>query len=238
MKRQLTKGIAYGFATILASVMFGSTASASSRGPLYEASDHYRDTVCDFEDHVLRLRYIEREDRRLVDQLEDATSRLRSDSRRASDLDPRDLDRLNCTWDEIERLHHAVETALFERPCYPRNPALEACWARVDVAHRQFALVLDRANAIAAEQQACLYDHPQQRISPHSVPPQVIAPVPYESYRQSATPFPGHRSPAYRSMGQERYFGRQTYGQPSLQRSDSRDVGAALVGALLSRVLQ
>ncbi|TWU45672.1 hypothetical protein Q31b_08480 [Novipirellula aureliae] len=267
MKRRFTKSLAFGFATIFAGVMFTSTASASSRGPLYEASDNYRDAVCDFEGHVLRLRYIEREDRRLVDQLEDATSRLRSDARRASDLDLRALERLNGTWAEIESLHHTVEIALFDQPSYPCNPTLEACWARVDMAHRQFGLVLGRANAIAAEQQASMHNHAISRLS---ISPPVAAPIHYESYRQRVAPIPSYRSPSsptptdrFRStpirstpssgfdhsrnqvspygeasLGQERYIGRQTYRQPGLQRIESRDVGAALVGALLSRVLQ
>ncbi|WP_146528842.1 hypothetical protein [Novipirellula artificiosorum] len=112
-------------------------AKAGHEPTLYRAADDYRDAVVHFERDVLRLRYVHRDDKRLVDRLEDATSRLRSESRHA-----RDLNRLLYRWEEIQLLHQTVRSALFGRPCYPRNPELAVCWQEVECAYTQYAAAI------------------------------------------------------------------------------------------------
>lgn len=109
-------------------------ASASHESPVYCAAEWYREAVRDFERHVLRIRYIERCDERLVDDLEDSTSRLRSAARH-----PDRLDRLFERFAETDVLHCRVETVFFTEPIYPPNRELEICWRRV--AHAYGALV-------------------------------------------------------------------------------------------------
>lgn len=111
-----------------------STASAGHDSPLYRAASNYREAVRDFEDHVFRIHYIDRYDKRLVDELEDATSHLRSAARH-----PDDLRRLLYRYRAVESLHFRVESALFGPDRYRANPVLARCWERVTCAHADLA---------------------------------------------------------------------------------------------------
>lgn len=106
---------------------------------LTSAAGEYRDAVVEFERHVRDLRYIDRYDRRLVDDLEDSTSKLRSAARH-----PDQVSRLIYAWQEIQSLHARVERAIFHRACYPPNPSLARCWERVAWAYGEVAIQLDR----------------------------------------------------------------------------------------------
>lgn len=106
------------------------SARADSRSPIYCAADAYREAVREFERLVLRIRYIERVDERLVDDLEDSTARLRSAAR-----DYRRLDRLSQRFAETDRLHCRVESVFFTRPVYPPNRELDLCWRDVSRAY-------------------------------------------------------------------------------------------------------
>ncbi|TWT80089.1 hypothetical protein CA13_15020 [Planctomycetes bacterium CA13] len=246
----MTRWIPQTLGIVIAAMFFSTSARAAQNSPLYCAADEYRDAVCHFERDVIRLHYIERSDKRLVDRLEDMTSRLRSESRRA-----KDFDRLVCTWEEIQRLHYAVNAALFNRPCYPCNPKLEACWRRVEYAFHAYSAAF-RQCALGSHRD---HDHSfgprhgqyyqerfeQPRVAPPLTPP--IQPIePIRSTRPSfdVSPYSVRPlSPSVPAWHDERVPTRQ-YGVDSRVESryeprgvSSRQIGAAIVGALLSRAL-
>lgn len=116
------------FATV-----FGMTAKSAQADPqsaLRRSTECYRDAVKKFELLVIRTRYIDRFDERLVDELEDSTSRLRSAAR-----DERRCDRTQSRFAETAALHFRVESVFFTRSAYPFNPQLEACWSIVSTAY-------------------------------------------------------------------------------------------------------
>ncbi|MEM9586507.1 MAG: hypothetical protein AAGA03_04435 [Planctomycetota bacterium] len=169
-----------------AMMTIASPAYAGHNSPLYRAACQYRDAVCDFEDHVNRTRYIDRYDRRLTDDLEDATSELRSAARR-----PEELNRLLYAWNTVSSLHTRVELAIFDRPCYPHNPVLEQCFEKVRCALAELQKQID-----------CLTVAPQvhlparhRHVEPTPLP---IPPVPTHFDPRSAWPDRGYSDP-YRS---------------------------------------
>ncbi|MCC9600170.1 hypothetical protein LOC67_06330 [Stieleria sp. JC731] len=103
-------------------------ASAGHDSPLLCAAESYRDAVKDFERVVLREDFVQRCDERLVDDLEDSTSRLRS---AAHDL--RNADRLITRYSETKILHFQVQSIFFERRQYPYCPRLDASWQLVSL---------------------------------------------------------------------------------------------------------
>lgn len=107
---------------------------AAHESPLYEAADRYRDVVQQFEDDVRDAKYFNRYDEKLVDRLEDTTSRLRSAAR---NLDH--LDRLFYEWEEVEFLQPRVERAIFGRRCYRPHPPLTRSWDDVLIAYDRLA---------------------------------------------------------------------------------------------------
>jgi len=94
---------------------------------LEQAAKDYRDAVIDFERHVIRARYFERTDRRVIESLKKQANVLRSATRRHQDLG-----RLEHEWRVTQSLHSQVEAAIFGRSCYPRNFHLEECWREVN----------------------------------------------------------------------------------------------------------
>ena len=111
-----------------------STARADHDSPLYAAADAYRDAVKAFEDRAKDHDHLPRYDRRLVDQLEDATSDLRSAAKH-----PEELERLLFHWNNVQPLHSRVDLAIFHRPGYPVSPLLSRSWQRVDITFNQLA---------------------------------------------------------------------------------------------------
>ena len=157
--------------TIGSTGLFTSEAHATHRVALYQAANSYRDAVRQFERQVLRLPYMERADERLVDDLEDHTSVLRSASRH-----PENSQRFGDAWYKTQVLQSSVEAAIFGRACYPRNAVLERYW---EIVLYQFAAM--------AEQVQCLYSHPRT-----SFPrvPQVIVPSIYPAIPVPVRPTP------------------------------------------------
>lgn len=124
--------------------MFASTASASHDSAVYAAADHYRDAVVHFEREVIRARAFDRYDVRLVDDLEDSTSRLRSAARhvrRSPDHDHRFTSALR----EVTKLQQRVERAIFAADCYHASQNLVGCWAAVN---RAYAILINEANCL------------------------------------------------------------------------------------------
>lgn len=111
-----------------------SGARAGHETPLYQAACQYREVVREFERGVLRAHCFGRYDQRLVDRLEDTTSRLRSAARH-----PERVERLLYEWNEIQSLHPRVAEAIFDPARYPHHPQLAACWAQVQCAFDRFA---------------------------------------------------------------------------------------------------
>ena len=117
-------------ALLLAAVLVPTSVQAGHDSPLTNAARAYRDAVVDFERNVIRARYIDRYDVRLVDDLEDATSELRSASR-----DPFRGNRFAHAWQDVSDLHRRVEASLFGRGNYRIDPQLARCWATVVCAY-------------------------------------------------------------------------------------------------------
>ncbi len=92
---------------------------------LREASDHFREVVLKFEAHVYRSRYIASRDKKLADDLEDASGAFRSAAR-----NPRDLERLLYRWNELTAIQLRVEQVLI-RSCERPDPELLRCWEPV-----------------------------------------------------------------------------------------------------------
>lgn len=124
------------YAAMLATISFLVTtpASAGHNSPLYEAATDYRAAVRHFERAVLRAPCFDRQHERIVDRLEDATSRLRSAARR-----PDYLYQLQITWNEIQSLQHLVAKTIFGHPFCPVGGELVVRWDRVVQAGAVFA---------------------------------------------------------------------------------------------------
>ncbi|QDT13656.1 hypothetical protein [Planctomycetes bacterium K23_9] len=158
------------FATSLNSV-----ASASHDSPLYEATDRYRDVVVDFERHVIQARAYDRYDVRLVDDLEDSTSRLRSAARHAHRSEKYD-DRFASALREINKLQDRVEHAIFGQACYHSSPEVIRCWQSVVHAYTD---VIHEAACLSTQQhthaEEILYRRPTH-MTPPFAPPVIVAP--------------------------------------------------------------
>ncbi|MCG8648210.1 MAG: hypothetical protein MI861_00165, partial [Pirellulales bacterium] len=211
--------------------------------------------VKEFERGVLRGHY-DRRDERLVDDLEDATSELRSAARR-----PEDLRRLLRVWHEIECLQQRVEAAIFNPVYYPPNPPLARCWQSVVAAGACFQRELQ-----LLQHPHPIHRWPVGRIEYQPVKPIVVPtrpnrdPFGYDAYRR---PFgrpenvlPSNDVPRYRNPSSvpvwsngafpsDRYRNRAITIPPSNQDASSRnrvegrrrEVGAAVIGAVLTRLL-
>ncbi len=99
---------------------------AGGNTPIYAAASDYRDAVRDFERVVLRTPKIRSSVERLVDDLEDSTSDLKSAAR-----DPARFDRLIGRFVTTDALHARVELTFFGDPLYPPEPHLEESWLAV-----------------------------------------------------------------------------------------------------------
>ncbi|WP_436714358.1 hypothetical protein U8335_14765 [Roseiconus lacunae] len=127
-------------ASLALGMIVSTPARAGHESLVYDSADHYRDAVKDFERLVLRTDGVERCDERLVDDLEDSTSHLRSASR-----DLRRIDRLFEKFAKTESLHRQVESVFFHQGRYPYCPRLEASWRLVSF---HFAGVVRELNAL------------------------------------------------------------------------------------------
>ena len=239
MKKLLT------ITAILAATIISPEAFAGHDTPLVAAACRYRDAVVDFERHVIRSRSINRYDVRLVDDLEDSTSILRSAAR-----DPFRGDRFNCAWDDTSILHRRVEAALFGRSCSTRlDPTLVRCWEAVTCAMddltREVACVLNPGYGRHPGHRH--FDStpivPRPRVPyvpsvPTPVPPTIIPEVPF-------TP-PAAVVPPRTSVYLDRTLSRPRYdlnGSTHIDRyrgyapTSHHDLRAAMIGAFLTRML-
>ena len=239
-------------AIVFATVLVPTTVQAGHDTPLLAAACAYRDAVVGFERHVIRSRYISRYDVRLVDDLEDTTSTLRSAAR-----DPFRGDRFSCAWEDVNILHRRVDSALFGRSCSTRiDPALARCWETVTCALRDLAREVDclRNPGHRRFDSNPVPSVPQYRFDPTPAPP-IVVPQPH-----TYVPAPSHPAVVpprtsvhfYRSHGRtidrpSIYTSRSMHGDRHYDRSISRyqgyaptshhDIRAAMVGALLTRMM-
>lgn len=107
--------------------------------PVYCSAERYREAVREFERHVQRVRYVARCDERLVDDLEDSTSRLRTAARQLNRLD-----RLCQRFAETDFLHQQVEGVFFGSGVYPPDPRLDACWLNVARTYQALAFEMNQ----------------------------------------------------------------------------------------------
>ncbi|NND98785.1 MAG: hypothetical protein HKN47_15810, partial [Pirellulaceae bacterium] len=206
-----------------AAAMIPITANASHRSPLYQAADMYRDAVVEFERQVIRARSFDRADVRLVDDLEDATSVLRSAAR-----NPDRVDRLLPAWREVTALQGIVERAIFDRACYPTNPVIVYHWQAVTYAYAQIATEM-----------SCLSTAPTAIVQTPEVRYRERFPVetswqndfdcPRESYRCSlypleTVPYVGQPYTQPRYGSQPRYESFPPVGQPYLPAPQSNSM--------------
>ncbi len=110
-----------------------SVANAAQDSALFPLACQYRAAIVGFEDAVLRVRGIDRGDERLVDQLEDATAKMRLAAR-----NPRHLNRLFHEWQDVKKLHAQVEMTIFGK--YTPHHELVQRW---NAARYHYALFAD-----------------------------------------------------------------------------------------------
>lgn len=185
------------------------SAQAGRDTPLEIAADRYRDVVKDFERQVFRSRYFGRSYERLADDLEDATGRLLSATRR-----PHDIENLYRRWYEAQVLHSRVDAEFFGRPGGQETYLLAAYWDRV-------ACVFDEL----AYQFRCV-GHPAGRVGKSRG--FSGSPLPVSSFNRTLVPVdsrslqvPGSRSRLYRD--------------DIYRDTGRRQIGQAQIGAVLSR---
>ncbi|MCC9654269.1 hypothetical protein [Rhodopirellula halodulae] len=111
------------FAAIFSVVAGSQTAQAGHNSPLYDATDRYRDAVSHFEDEARRVRTIDRDVLRLIDDFEDQTSDLRSAARH-----PDRTYRLAQEYNQAQFLQSQTERAVFGSRCPIIAERLSPCW--------------------------------------------------------------------------------------------------------------
>lgn len=152
-------------ATVLFASLFAfNPAHAGYDDYVYEAADCYRDAVLEFERQVFRNRHSSREDRRLVDCLEDQTSRLRSAARR-----PERFQRLCDEASETFDLQEQIDRCITRRPWFTCEPCLRDRWCDVLQAGDRFVSAMEQYARVALAPPIC----PPQ---PPVCPPRPICP--------------------------------------------------------------
>lgn len=167
-------------------------AQADHNSPLRRATECYRDAVKKFELLVIRTRYIDRYDERLVDELEDSTSRLRSAAR-----DERRCDRTRSRFAETAALHYRVESVFFTRSVYPLNPQLEACWSIVSSAYADLEYHMQSLPGHVGHpyQKATSSDRRAQAVRTYMPGGRTLSPTAIPSYRSNLYDVPDFRVP-------------------------------------------
>ena len=226
---------------LLFALMPLSQAVAGHETPLYQAACHYREAVREFERGVFRAHCFGHYDERLVDRLEDATSRLRSATRH-----PEKIDRLLYEWDEVQSLQPRVAAAIFNPDRYPHHPELAVCWQRVTCAGQQLAnelltlqIPLPRHHHIAPPHIRS-YDRVPAATFEGQPPRFPVTRPNLGSHGFVAPPRPSDRANYGGEISVARRGGPhpQSHASPANRVEPSRrDVGAALVGAMLTRLL-
>ena len=139
---KLNHRLAIGLFALGAVVVAPNSSQAGYDSPIYQAAEYYREAVRKFEKVVLRCDFVRRCDERLVDDLEDSTSTLRSAAR-----DTARLDRLYRAFYETRLLHFQVERVFFVHSTYPRHPQLEYYWDIVARAYQNLELQMQRCGS-------------------------------------------------------------------------------------------
>lgn len=172
-------------------------ASAGHDSPLYEAACNYREAAKDFERVVDRSRYVSRVQRDLADDLEDASSDLRSAARR-----PERRTELVTTWQQVQFIQSQVETVIFGNPNCPSRVDLLPCWQEVLCAAAAFEeqLALLPACGVGAFQPA--YRTPIHTLPTHHYRPRVQEVHPswhrsHHLYRAPSWNTPSWNSPSW-----------------------------------------
>lgn len=117
-------------------VLLAPTTASASHG-LLNAANEYRDAVRRFERTVLRARCFNRHEEQLVNNLEQASHRLRSAARH-----PNDRQRLLRTWNEILSHQALIARNFVGHPRCPAGGEVANDWARVLLAGTEFATQL------------------------------------------------------------------------------------------------
>ena len=154
---------------ITATVFAATPAQASHESPLYRAASEYREAVRHFERSVIRSRYLHRQHERVVDDLEDATSRLRSAARH-----PERTSRLFQSWDKIIYLHRRAEAVVFADPTCPSGRELAECWYAVQITFDHVAHELAGCGWRSPHQHQPIYVETPIYVPPQNVPPLAV----------------------------------------------------------------
>ena len=123
----------------------------ASANSLHFLSSEYREAVKSFERAVLRADGIDRDRERLVDDLEDATTPLRTWSRSRNHAD-----RFLESWHTVQLLHVEVEAVIFRRLARADRLPLATAWRRANFAFGR----------LAEEIRVCAYLHPPVPAAP------------------------------------------------------------------------
>ena len=121
--------------TIAANLLAVLPASAGYDSPLYTAACEYREAVREFERTVIRSRFLSSVHRRVADDLEDATARLRSAARH-----PDRVGRLLDAWHQVQHLHDRAAAIIFGDPVCAGDWELTHRWNIVQRAYRLVAV--------------------------------------------------------------------------------------------------
>lgn len=161
-------------AVLFASLFAFNRAQAGYDDCVYEAADCYRDAVLEFERQVFRNRHSSRDDRRLVDCLEDQTSRLRSAARH-----PERFQRLCDEASETFDLQEQIDRCITRRPWFTCEPCLHDRWCDVLQAGDRFVAAMEQYARLALAPPACPPQPPICRPQPICAPqPPICAPRP------------------------------------------------------------
>ncbi|PAY20397.1 hypothetical protein CKO51_06045 [Rhodopirellula sp. SM50] len=179
---------------------------AGGNTPIYAAASDYREAVRDFERVVLRTPKIRSSVERLVDDLEDSTSDLKSAAR-----DPARFDRLIGRFVTTDALHARVELTFFGDPLYPPEPQLEESWMAVYEAYGRLVYeirYLQQLRSAKRGRPVAIVDHrfDQQPGAPWG--PGVGAAIPGNPYTAPGLG-PGTRGPAVSGSS---IYGSSNYG--------------------------
>lgn len=194
-------------ATCFTATMFVATpVQASHESPLYRAALEYREAVRHFERSVIRSRYLHRQHERAADDLEDATSQLRTAARHTERTQ-----RLFETWEKIVYLHHRAEAVVFADPTCPSATELVDCWSAAQFAFDQVAHEIAGCGWHSPHHHAPIYFVPPVDIPPPMIPQSVSnhpsqwnpnrgLPFTPSTTHQPFGNFRSHRSEAYQSV--------------------------------------
>ncbi len=205
--------------------------------PIYAAASDYRDAVRDFERVVLRTPKIRSSVERLVDDLEDSTSELKSAAR-----DPARFDRLIGRFVTTDALHARVELTFFGDPLYPPEPHLEESWMAVYEAYGRLVYeirYLQQLRSAKRGRPVAIIDHRFDQ-QPRSLwGPAIGAPIPGDPYASRGLGFgdigPTVSGPSLTPGGAQ--LERSTGTSPPTRRiiTTPDELRSAILGALLQR---